>query len=304
MEPKITISVVTFNGLSLTRNFLDSLYSTTKIPFDLIIVDNNSTDGTVEYLKEFDREKNVKIILNEDNKGFGPAHNIAFSFCTTKYFAPVNNDVLFPEMFIDKALNTIISNPDYKQLGTSKVKDVSEMNTLNSKDFSPSIRNVTSPQDYVGGSFFIIESEIVRSIGELFDERFEIGFCEDVDLSWRLGLAGFKLGVISNLYFTHFENSSFDSNEGLIPTKRSLYIKNTLRFIDKWDSLIKEDLKKQLFEGASIEDLVIIRTPIRSRNIYKNSDQKKFEEDLMICLDQPNIKFIDVLKKYIPENYY
>ncbi len=72
--------MLTWNGLDYTRQCLDSLKNNTEHPYELIMVDNASTDGTVEYLNGLDKEftnHKVELILNENNNGFGPANNQA-----------------------------------------------------------------------------------------------------------------------------------------------------------------------------------------------------------------------------------
>ena len=63
---KLSVITLTYNKLEYTKKFIESLYKYTK-DFELIIVDNGSTDGTVEYLKSL---KDVKLILNNENKGY------------------------------------------------------------------------------------------------------------------------------------------------------------------------------------------------------------------------------------------
>lgn len=298
MEKNLTITTVTFNNLEYTKNFIYSLFATTKTPFKLIVVDNNSTDGTQNYLNDLQTKENVKVIFNSENTGFGPAHNKAFEICETRYIAPMNNDIVVPKYFIDRVFETFINNPEYKQLGAMQKKTVEETNKVTKESFVPKLKAINSPQNFVGGSFFIVEKELVNKVGSLFDEIFEIGFCEDVDLSWRIGSAGHKVGYITNLYYTHFGNTSFDKNSDLILSKSTYYIQNTVRLINKWNDVIKEDLRKQLSEGKNVEELIIVVTPFKERNFYKNCDQEQFKVDLIDCLSDPKKPLVGLINKY------
>lgn len=298
MGKLLTISVVTFNNLEFTKDFVESLFANTNLPFDLIVVDNNSTDGTQKYLKDLQANKDIKLIFNNENKGFGPAHNRAFEICKTKYIAPMNNDIVIPKYFIDRAFKTFIDNPEIKQLGAMQKKTIEETNKLTPDSFSPTISIIKAPQDYIGGSFFITENSLISEIGGLFDERFEVGFCEDVDLSWRIGLAGHKLGNITNLYYTHFGNTSFDNNADKILSKTTYYIENTKKLINKWNDVIKEDLKNQLIDGRNVEDLVIVVTAFKDRNFYKNCDKNQFNSDLLKCIEDPGSTLLELIEKY------
>ena len=64
---KLSIITLTYNHLKYTKKFIESLYKYTN-DFELIIVDNGSTDGTVEYLKKLETELGIKLILNKDNQ--------------------------------------------------------------------------------------------------------------------------------------------------------------------------------------------------------------------------------------------
>lgn len=298
MNQLFTISVVTFNNLQFTKNFLDSLFCTTKTPFDLVVVDNASTDGTQEYLKKFEKQRDVRLIINNKNNGFGYGHNRAFELCKTKYIVPMNNDIVLPQYFIDRAFQTALSHPEYKQLGAMQKKNVEETNKLTTKEFTPEIFTIKAPQDFVSGSFFIAERDLINSVGGLFDERFEIGFCEDVDLSWRLGIEQHKLGYISNLYYTHFGNTTFDNNADKILSKKTYYIENTKRLLNKWDTVIKKELQKQLSAGKDVPDLIVVTTAFKERNFYKNCNQRQFKVDLLSCLDSSQVTLVDLIEKY------
>ena len=70
--PRVTVATMTFNRLSHTRTFLTSLYQKTQTPFDLVVLDNDSQDGSREFLREFAaKTSNVRLIENRKNVGLG-----------------------------------------------------------------------------------------------------------------------------------------------------------------------------------------------------------------------------------------
>lgn len=75
-EPKVAIFTLTYNRLTYTKASFESLYKTAGYEFDHYVIDNGSTDGTVEFLKEYEKRPNVTVIYNEDNKGIPIASNI------------------------------------------------------------------------------------------------------------------------------------------------------------------------------------------------------------------------------------
>ena len=75
MAKTLSIITLTLNNLEYTKKYIESLYRFTS-DFELIIVDNASTDGTVDYLESLRLENdNVKVIYNEENKGFSKGNN-------------------------------------------------------------------------------------------------------------------------------------------------------------------------------------------------------------------------------------
>jgi GT2 family glycosyltransferase len=70
--PRVTVATMTFNRIAHTRKFLESLYLRTHVPFELLVLDNASEDGTRELLRELEQERsNVRLILNSKNVGLG-----------------------------------------------------------------------------------------------------------------------------------------------------------------------------------------------------------------------------------------
>ena len=93
---KLSIITLTYNNLVYTKKFIESLYKYTK-DFELIIVDNGSTDGTVEYLKTLD---GLKLILNKENQGFSKGNNQGIEIAQGEYIGFLNNDILlYPNWF-------------------------------------------------------------------------------------------------------------------------------------------------------------------------------------------------------------
>ena len=93
---KLSIITLTLNKLEYTKKFIKSLFEYTK-DFELIIVDNGSTDGTVEYLESLD---NIKLVKNGENKGFSAGNNQGIAIAEGEYIGFLNNDILlYPNWF-------------------------------------------------------------------------------------------------------------------------------------------------------------------------------------------------------------
>lgn len=103
-------SVVTalFNGLDYTKKYLKSLESTLQgLDYELILVDDGSTDGTREFLKELRTGPNLKVIFNEQNLGFAKSNNLACWQATGDYLLFVNNDTLLTPGWLDPMVSAL-----------------------------------------------------------------------------------------------------------------------------------------------------------------------------------------------------
>jgi len=104
----VSISIVTHNNEKIIKDCLDNIFKNIKnIDFEIIIVDNNSSDNTVEIIEN--NFKNIKLIQN-NNIGFGAAHNIAIKLGTGKYHLVLNPDIIFIENSLKKLINFMDKN--------------------------------------------------------------------------------------------------------------------------------------------------------------------------------------------------
>jgi len=112
LYPPASVIVVTYNNLEYTRLCLESLFAKTAYPnYELIVVDNGSTDGTKEYLSELGRSRlDVKIILNDRNLGFSGANNLGIRAAKGDFLVFLNNDTVLTRGLIG-GLVRYLKNP-------------------------------------------------------------------------------------------------------------------------------------------------------------------------------------------------
>ena len=96
--------LVTHNLLALTRQCLDSIRHCTDEPYELIVVDNGSTDGTVEYLRA---HADVKLVANADNRGFPAAANQGIQASAGGQVLLLNNDTLVTTGWLKRLLRAL-----------------------------------------------------------------------------------------------------------------------------------------------------------------------------------------------------
>ena len=97
-EPRVAVFSLTYDRLSETTVSFGSLQNTANYPFTHIVVDNGSSDGTVNWLKEYSKDKDVQLIINADNKGISVASNQAVDWAMDQKYdiiVKVDNDAIF-----------------------------------------------------------------------------------------------------------------------------------------------------------------------------------------------------------------
>src|ERR1700687_1846336 len=121
MTDTTSIMLVTYNRLSLTQRMLDNFFRVTTSPFNLIIVDNGSIDGTTDYLKNINKYdhsfcQGIYLQFNDKNKGIATGRNqglkIAAQFGNT-YLSTLDNDIELPINWLEKCIDIIKANPIY-----------------------------------------------------------------------------------------------------------------------------------------------------------------------------------------------
>ena len=201
----ISIIIPNYNGKNLLSSCLKSIYKNSYLPEKIIVVDNGSTDGSIEYLES--KYKDVKIIKNTKNLGFARAVNQAVEKSRNKYVAVINNDISLDKNWF-KAIKEQIRKTKNKSIAcwcgkilTKNGKTVESKGLLylmcgkatNISNGKKEEKITNEKPKYVfgaSGAATIYEIKAIIKSG-LFDEDF-FAYQEDVDLSLRLQKMGFK----------------------------------------------------------------------------------------------------------------
>lgn len=217
---RVAIITLTWNKLEqATKLYLDSLYKyTDENLFDLILVDNGSTDGTVEYLSKFASEhSNINVIYNSENLGYSKGNNIGIKSILDKdyeFVALLNNDILFTPDWLEKTIDIFNKDPQLGMVSPriQKKKDITRENYLSKyQHFLNKYKTHSGDLSYSLEPLFccvVIKKCVVEKIG-LMDENFSPAFWEDNDYCFRAMYAGYSLAR-SNVSFV-FHNHSTSS---------------------------------------------------------------------------------------------
>ena len=240
--PLVSIAVVTWNNLHHTRACLDSLLREKSWPsFEIVIVDNASSDGTVAELEELARRHDfVRVVLNRENRGFAAANNQAIELARGAYVVLLNNDTVVAPGWLPRLVRVLDEDPRIGLVGpVSNAVWNEALEFLLPKDLDPfpefaelwarAHRRELYPIRMLAMFCVAGRAETFRTVGPL-DERFGIGMFEDDDYAYRVRLAGFRLVCAEEVYIRHFGQASFE----LRGDRQKLHDKNRRKFEAKW----------------------------------------------------------------------
>lgn len=213
-KPQVSIIVISYNTRQMTLDCLASIYAETQTPFELIVVDNASTDDSVKAISgafPADTFPNLTLIAEAENHGFGPAHRIALPYATTDWLLLLNPDTVV----LDRAVDTLLAfaqrvpeagiwggrtlyadgslNPTSvfrrmtlwsvlcRVLGLNVMFPRSDL--FNSEYYGGWPRDIERKVDIVTGCLFLIRRDLWDRLGG-FDETF-VMYGEEADLCLR-----------------------------------------------------------------------------------------------------------------------
>lgn len=225
MKVKLSIIIVNYNVTNLLRNCIVSIQKyTSDIAFEIIVIDNNSTDSTWKSL--IDEFPEVTFIASEVNEGFAKANNKAIKEAKGKYVLLLNPDTEFEDYYILDIIKFVDSKPNFGCLGVrmhdaegnflpESKRSVPDMyNSFGklfgkiSKENSRSYYRNDIPEDAIAevevvtGAFLLVKREVYNNIGGLDEAYFMYG--EDIDICYTLlnkGLTNYYYGKASLLHY-------------------------------------------------------------------------------------------------------
>jgi GT2 family glycosyltransferase len=226
---KLSVVIVNHNMCELLRHTLSSLVDAGKnIDYEVFIYDNASTDGSVKMIEsEFAQ---FHIISSQKEVSYSKAYNEVINLTTGQYILLVNPDIISSKKTLERTLEFMDEHSDsgalgvrmitpkgsflpesnrglssqwiafFKLTGLAKYFPKSRIGDRNRKDWVEEFQ--TSEVDFVNGAFMLLRRSVLNDIG-LFDEQFAM-YGHDIDLSYRMRLAGFKNYYFPKTYIINF----------------------------------------------------------------------------------------------------
>jgi len=283
MESKVDLSViiVNWNTKNLLLNCLDSVFKTIKeISFEIWVVDNGSTDGSVEAVKS--KFPSVKIIKNKKNLGFAKANNQALKQISGRYAVLLNTDTILTDGALEKIFFFMEDNPEVGICGGqllnedgSKQRCFGNVPTLITDLLSKSLLEILFPKRYfskrqkyeiptevesITGACMVVRKKAIDEIG-LLDEKFFL-YYEETDWCYRMRQKGWKVFYHPQAYIYHLRGKSSEKtqNKAIIEFWKSRYNFFKKHYGDKKKFFLETGLLIKLIINILLYSLLTVIT--------------------------------------------
>jgi len=316
---KTSIIILTYNNLVYNTICVNSIRKYTKAnTYEIIVVDNNSTDGTREWLK---KQNDIKVILNDENVGFPKGCNIGIAASDKENdILLLNNDTIVTPRWLDNLKACIYSNDKVGATSSisnncSNYQSIS-VPYINVQDMIPfaDANNVTNPEKWeekprLVAFCMLIKRDVLNKIG-IMDERFTPGNFEDDDLCMRILESGYKMMLCNDSFIHHFGSSSFNKDcnkfSNALTTNRN-------KFEDKWginstlSSTLKFDIIQRINEPKNKQlnilefDCGLGATLLKLKYMYPNAKLYGIEKNQNIA--RLARKILELMTDDFDENY-
>ena len=266
--PKVAVLVLNFNGKRYLENCFSSLRSQSYPRYDVYLVDNASSDDSIEYVRR--NFPFVKVIALDKNYGFAEAYNKAIQAVDYRYIALLNNDTRVDFDWLRELVKAILIDDGIVACGSKILleRDTKRLNHAGGKltplggGFDIGLleedSDLYSRMRYVGcvcGASMLIKRDAFSMIGG-FDPDF-FAYFEDVDFCWRAWLYGLKILYVPSSVVYHRFGGTWDSK---ISPKR-MFLGERNRLLTAFKNLNRSNLVKALaisifFNAARIISLL------------------------------------------------
>jgi glycosyltransferase involved in cell wall biosynthesis len=181
--PKVTVFMPVYNGQAYIKLAIESILNQSFQDFELVIINDGSTDGSVKIVEEFD-DSRIRLIHNKENKGLVFTRNRGFEEAKGEYFAILDcDDWAYPQR-LEKQVNFLNQNPDFGLVGTSV--ELIDANDKITGAWNYTLKPELIPPTLLFHNYFAQSSIMLRLSIEDLNYRTEFPPVEDYDLWYRI----------------------------------------------------------------------------------------------------------------------
>lgn len=240
----LSVIIVNYNTKELTKACIESVIHNTKgITYEIVVVDNDSTDGSVDILSAMPE---ITFVQSGSNLGFGRANNLGLKYSSGRYLLMLNSDTIVENDILARMVNHFDAQPaDVACLGSMLLhadrqpsfsygyyKLWKEEFCLKTKaKDTTSIDSFQKDVEYISGADLFVRRNVAEQLG-LFDPDFFM-YYEDMELGHRYGKHGYRSVLLNEYGIIHLEGASSKSSFRkicVITKSYLLYLRKTLSF--------------------------------------------------------------------------
>jgi GT2 family glycosyltransferase len=286
----VSVTIVTYNSGRFIKRCLESVLAQKYLNKEIIVVDNASTDGTIDILEQF--EDRCRIVYNDENIGFAAAQNQAIRMSGGDWVLTLNPDVLLLPNFIQALVDAGLMHP---RIGTVCGKLLAILANFDLPDkplvdstgiyFTPMLRHLDRGSQEVDNGHYLnheyvfgataaaalYRREMIEDVSiddEFFDSDFFV-YREDADVAWRAQLFGWRCMYTPHARGYHVRNVLPGNRRALPPVINMHSVKN--RFLMRVKNMTP-DLYRRNWFSITLRDLVVVGCCL----VYEHSSLKAF----------------------------
>jgi GT2 family glycosyltransferase len=286
----VSVTIVTYNSGRFIKRCLESVLAQKCLHREIIVIDNASTDGTVDILEQF--EDRCKIVYNDENIGFAAAQNQAILMSGGEWVMTLNPDVLLLPNFIQALVDAGQENP---RIGTVCGKLLAILANFDLPDrplvdstgiyFTPMLRHLDRGSQEVDNGHYLnheyvfgataaaalYRRQMIEDISidnEFFDADFFV-YREDADVAWRAQLFGWRCIYTPHARGYHVRNVLPGNRRALPPVINMHSVKN--RFLLRMKNMTP-DLYRRNWFSITVRDVIVVSCCL----LYEHSSLKAF----------------------------
>src|SRR3954447_22555068 len=272
----VSVTIVTYNSGRFIKRCLESVLAQKYPNREIIVIDNNSKDGTVDILEQF--EDRCKVVYNDENIGFAAAQNQAIALSSGDWALTLNPDVLLLPNFIQALVDAGEIDPRIgsvcgKLLAMTATFDIPARPLVDSTGiyFNPMLRHLDRGSQEVDNGHYLkheyvfgataaaalYRREMIENIaldGEFFDSDFFV-YREDADVAWRAQLMGWHC-IYAPLARGYHVRKVLPGNRRALPPEINMHsVKN--RFLMRIKN-ISPDLYRRNWFSIMTRDITVV----------------------------------------------
>jgi len=297
----VDIIIPALNQVEYTKKCLVYLQQNTRIDYRIIFIDNASTDGTAEFVKNFCKYNQIqlKLIKNKKNKGVAISWNQGIKASNAPYVAIINNDIITAPNWLSSMVNEMENDED---IWASCPVFTANEEMPNNFPNNIQLRNTVKECEKFIGFCFVLSRKCINEIG-LFDEQFRIGWFEDTSYWCELVEAEHPPMTIGNSYIHHFGSQTIKHYKGFSKYQKE----NQEKFIKKYSGTKEQTLarlRKDKEPVVRVENTIIEQKPkeIMLSNMYKISVPDNFTPEQNSKIEKGEYKLFSEIPEWARNN--